>query len=296
MPNTFFTAADAAQVSAIIARNDLGAGRLVHRDVENDFVQGRGLTVPVRVPGSTKAYGKSPSNTATSLTIGDMAEQTIDVTLSDHAYSRLVLSEADLSLNLKDFTNQVLRGQAEAVAVRAENALMTAVSTTPVDATVTWSETEPAKAFTAARALLRGNGVPVSDPIQALVGVNAYAALLDAEAFDDEARTTVRTVKVHENSRLDADEIVVFVRQAFALAVRAPIAPEGAPFAASVLTKEGDFALRHVRAYNPDVAAEESLVSTFVGARAMPLPVYNEATGQTDLVENGGAVRIAKAA
>lgn len=295
MTNTFFTAEDAAQIAGRIARPDFGASALVYRDVEADYRRGSGSTVNVRIPGAGKASSKSPDDVTTPLDTSALTEQTIPVTLTDHAYHRAVLSEEDLSLNIRDYTEQVLRPQGLAVATFAENAVVTAMKSTPLSTAITWTPDTVPTAFSSARATLRQNGVGENETIHALAGTNVYAALLDADLLNEDDK--VRKVHVHENSRIAPDEVIVFVRQAFALAVRAPSAPEGVPFSASIRTPddEGAFAVRYVRSYDSTIAGEVSLLSTFVGARAMPLPVYDDATGVITLKENAGAVRFGAA-
>jgi len=293
MSNTFYTAQDAAAVAAALARADLNLAATVSRDVEADFVPGRGLTVPVRIPGATVAGTKSPTDITTPLTVGSIAEQTVPVTIDVHAYNRQVLSEGDLSLNLKDFAGQVLLPQAAALAEFAEARVTTAMQATPPTA-LTYDDANPARLFTAARGVLRRNGVSATTPLLAAVGANVYGALLDGPVGTFDPSGKVRGFRLLESTRLDPDEALFYVRNAFTLVLRAPIAPDGAPFSASIraTNDDGSFAVRLIRAYNPTVAAEESLVSVLVGSRAMPLPVVNTETGAVDLVEHGGAVRV----
>ncbi|MBT2523267.1 hypothetical protein [Arthrobacter sp. ISL-28] len=137
------------------------------------------------------------------------------------------------------------------------------------------------------RKVLRDAGVSTDAPLFAAVGSAVYGDLLDSDAIDENGK--VRGFLVVESTRLAADEIVGFVKEAFALVVRAPQVPAGAPFGASV--NEGGFALRYVRSFDRTVAADRSLVSAFVGVQSLPLAVDNEA-GVVNLVANGGAVRV----
>lgn len=293
MSNTF-TAADAASVAAILAHKDLNIAGTVARDVEADFNPGRGLTIPVRIPGATVAGTKDPSDTTTPLTLGSIHEQSVDVTIDTHAFSRVALSEADMSLNLTDYSAQVTRAQTAALASYAEDRVVSAMQATPLT-DLAYDAANPAKTFTAARAVLRKNGVNGATPLFAAVGADVYAALLDGPPSTfDAADGRVRGFTVQESTALAPGEVTFYVRNAFTLVLRAPIAPAGVPFSASVKveTENSEFALRLIRTFNPAVAAEESLVSVLVGARAMPLPVVDTATGTVNLVQDGGVVRI----
>jgi len=291
MANAFLTSDAIARVTAALVGQDLGLGKLVYRDLAAEFNPGSGNVVKIRVPGAVASQTRSIYDTATPLVSDEIAEQWINVTLTDHVYDNVVVSEGDLTLEIGAFTKQVLAPQATAIVKHVERTIAAAMQATPENATITYSAATPAKTFTQMRKTLRDAGVPASAPLLAAVGSGVYADLLDAEAIDDKGR--VRGFEVMESTRLDPDEIIGFIREAFALVVRAPEVPEGAPYGASVV--QSDFALRHIRSYDSTVAADRSLVSTFVGVQALPLAVDNE-DGTVSLVDNAGAVRIKTAA
>lgn len=291
MPNTLLTAENLARVAANIVGEDMNLSAHVFRDFEADFSAGRGNTIKVRVPGAVAAQTRGIYDTSTPLVSDEIAEQSIDVTLTDHVYDNVVLSEGDLDLEIQEFSTQVLRPQATAIVKHIEKTVAAAMKATPETTSITYTASEPAKTFTKMRKALRDNGVSTDAPLVAAVGSAVYGDLLDADAIDDKGK--VRGFLVVESTRLAADEIVGFVREAFALVVRAPQVPQGAPFGASV--SEGGFALRYIRSFDGTVAADRSLVSSFVGAQAMPLAVDNE-DGTISLVANGGVVRVLTAA
>ena len=293
MTNTFLTSDNLARVASTLAGKDLGIAALIHRDLEADFTAGKGNVVKVRVPGAVAAQTRSIFDTSTPLVSDEIAEQSINVTLTDHAYSNVVLSEGDLDLSIENFSAQVLAPQVAAVVKYVERAVATAMKATPETLASTLAAATPAKTFTAIRAALRSNGVSVDAPLYAAVGTDVYGALLDGPIGTFDADGKVRGFTVVESTRLAPDEILGFVSEAFALVVRAPAVPSGAPYGASV--NENGFALRHIRSYDGTVAADRSLLSAFVGVQAMPLAVDNE-DGTVSLVANGGAVRVLTAA
>ena len=262
---------------------------MVHRDLEANFRTGEGDSVKIRVPGAVAAQVRGIFDTSTPLVSADLGEQTITVTLTDHVYDNVVLSEGDLDLEIADFTSRVLLPQTSAIAKHVERAVATAFSATPESTTIAYDAMDPARAFTAIRRQLRDNGVPTEAPLVAAVGSSAYADLLDGATGTFDADGKVRGISVIESTRLAADEIVAFVKEAFALVVRAPAVPQGAPYGASVTA--GDFAVRHIRSYDGTVAADRSLVSAFVGVESMPLAIDNE-DGTVSLIANAGAVRV----
>lgn len=301
MSNIIITPKQIALTSAAIAGLDMGLARLVNRDVENDYRgSGVGDTVKVRIPGAPLASTRGNDST-TALVTASVNEQSIDVVLDTEVYSRVLLSDADLDLNLVSYTAQIAGPQARSIATHVERTLTTALTAVPLTAGIVYSATKPAAAFTALRKQLRANGVGSDATIHAVVGIDVYAHLLDAVPATagvtfDENGLTIRGVRVHESSRIAADAIVAFVPEAFMLVVRAPIAPAGAPFSASVRGgKDNEFAVRLIRAFDSTVGAEASLLTSFVAVKAMPLAVDNE-DGTVSLVPSGGAVRIDTAA
>lgn len=276
---------------------DCNLASLISTDVAANFAPGAGNVVKVPVPAAIPTRTKGIYDKTTALVADELSEQTIDVTLEEHVYNLAILSEGDLSLDLKEYSRQVLAPQARAIATTIEALTATAMTATPATA-FTYNAATPAKAITAARRVLRTNGVPGDAKLYAAVGANVYADMLDAEAI---VNGKIGDVAVVESTRLDADDIVVFIPSAFTLVARAPLVPQGAAYGASIATPPLDndngaaFAARVIVDYDSNVAADRSLVSSFVAVQAMPLPVDNE-DGTVSLVANGGAVRIATAA
>jgi hypothetical protein len=302
MPNQFnLDAANVAKVAALYAGADLNLSGLVRRDLDTDFRAGIGATVDIPVPGAVKSFSKSIGDTTSALETSTIIEQTIPVQIADHIYSKVVLSEADESLNITDFTRQVTGPQTAALVTKAEALTAGVLAATPVADSITYDASAPQKAFTAARLALRKNGVKEGARLIAAAGAGVYADLLDAQdnsgsIFDGSGK--VRGFEVVESTRIDDDEVVFFIPEAFALVVRAPDVPQGAPHGASVRASNDEgqsFALRWIAAYDAGVAADTSLVSAFMAATALPLAVVDESTGQVDLVTSGGAVKVTRA-
>ena len=292
MTTSLYTPEQAATVAAGLVGADLGLAKMISRDFEADFGGGSGSVVRVRVPGAVEASTRDSRDTSAPLVQSSVIEQTIPVTLDTMAYSSVPLAAGHYDLDLIDYSRQVLYPQAQAIQKYVEREIATAFQATPVTA-VKHDGTNPARTFTALRRKLRDNGVDSSTPIFAAVGSEVYSQLLDGPVgsagttFDADGK--VRGIEVVENTRLADNEIVAFVRPAFALVVRAPRNPEGAPWSASVRTD--DFALTAIRAFETGTASDRSIVQALVAVQAMPLAVDRE-DGTVDLVENGGAVRV----
>lgn len=292
-----------ATIAAKLAGADFNLAKLISTNAAADFAEGSGATVRIPVPGAIPTHSKPIGDKSTPLVADELTEKFIDVTLTDHVYALTVLSEGDLSLEIEDYSRQVLAPQTRAIAAKIEALTAATMSATPETTSVAYAAATPAKAFTAARRILRSNGVPESAKLYAAVGAGVYGDLLDAptgSGFDANG-THVRGIEIIESTRLAAGEIVVFIPEAFTLVARAPKVPAGAAYGASTVTPLVDnergarFAVRVINDYDSNVAADRSLVSSFVKVAALPLPVDQE-DGTVDLVEHGGVVRIDTAA
>ncbi|WGH20720.1 major capsid protein [Arthrobacter phage JohnDoe] len=303
MANTFYTAEQVAKVAVAMATQDSYLGALVNRNFENDLLGGggKGRTVNVRVPSALIARSRGIDDVTTNIVLDQLTETTVPVTLGEHLYNAVGLSEGDLTLNLEDFSKQVLAPQVDAVVDAVEEEVADALRGITLDTSIAWDEANPVKTFTAIRKHLRDNGVPQTG-LNVVVGTNVYAALLDAKAITDASESgstaalrdgnvgSLRGFTIVESTRVDEDEIMAFHRDAFTLAVRAPIVPAGASFGQSV--SNGGYSLRYLRDYDVTKTMDRSMVSTFAGVAAMPLyKVVRDYTAKTASVVEvpGGA-------
>jgi hypothetical protein len=305
--NTFYQAPQVAAVAASLAAEDAFLSALVSRNFEDDLLGGggKGRTVNVRIPGALIARDRNIDDKTTQIVLDELAESTFAVTLGTHAYSAVSLSEGDLSLNLQDFSRQVLAPQVDAVVDYIENEVAETIAAIPETTSIAWDPADPVKTFTAIRRELRKRGVPAAN-LNVVVGVDVYAALLDAKAITDASQSAstsalregqvgnVRGFTVAESTRVGDSQIVAFHRDAFTLAVRAPQVPQGASFGATTNSK--GFSLRYLRDYDVMTTADRSMVSTFCGVAQLPLyrvtrdRVANTAT--VSQVAGGAAMRV----
>ena len=79
MSNAFLTADNIARTAAALVGQDLNLAALVTRDLEADFVRGRGATVKVRVPGTVAAQTRGIYDKTSPVVTDEIAEQGIEV-------------------------------------------------------------------------------------------------------------------------------------------------------------------------------------------------------------------------
>lgn len=319
MPNSFYNPTQVAQTAVALAVEDSYLGALVSRNFENDLLGGGGknLTVNIKVPAALIARERGIDDVTTAITLDTLTESTVSVSLGTHAYSAVPLSEGDLSLHLQSFADQVLAPQVAAVVDDIEttvaNALLGAsgfqTGEQPATGAVTYSASDPVKFFTEIRRVLRNRGVPIAG-LNMVVGTQVYSDLLNSNRLVDASQSgttaalregqvgRVQGFTVAESTRVGEGDIIAFHRDAFTLAVRAPIVPAGVSFGA--MESSGGYSLRYIRDYDATVLKDRSVVSTFAGVATMPLKKitrdYSAHTASVVDVPGGAALRIDTAA
>ncbi len=284
MANDFYTPAEAARVLANLANEEAFLSGLVSRNFEADLMGGGkgGAPVAIKIPTTLIARERDIDDKTSQIVLDEIAETSKTINLDRiHDYSAVSLSEADLTLNLTDFSAQVLKPQAEAVVDSIEHKLakkMLAVPTTAL-AGITYDPANPTAYFTQVRKALRKNGVSLNG-LRMMVGAEVYAHLLDAKALEDVSQSgstaalregsvgRVRGFDIVESLRVPDDEILAFHKDAVTLATRAPVTSPGAKFGATV--SEKGFSLRYLRSYIEETTVDRSFVSTFSGVAILP--------------------------
>ncbi|WGH20298.1 major capsid protein [Arthrobacter phage MaGuCo] len=315
MANDFFTPAEAASVLANLANEDAFLSALVSRNFANDLMAGGkgGAPISIKIPTTLIARERGIDDITSSIVMDEIAETTQTLNLDRvHDYSAVPLSEADMTLNLTDFSAQVLRPQAEAIVDALEHKVATALLAIPetelldgAGAPIAYDPANPTAYFTQIRKALRKNGVAVNG-IQMIVGAEVYANLLDAKALEDASQSgstaalreggvgRVRGFNVVESTRVPDTEILAFHKDAVTLATRAPVVPTGASFGAMV--NEKGFSLRYLRDYIADKTVDRSLVSTFSGVAILPTYKierdYDTRAVTATAIPNGGALHL----
>ncbi|UDL14613.1 major capsid protein [Arthrobacter phage KeAlii] len=306
-PHTF-TATQAAQVAVALASEDAFLSALVNRNFENDLLGGggKGRTVNVKIPAALIARERGIDEIDAAIVMDTITESTVPVTLGTHAYSAVPLSEGDMTLNIADFSAQVLAPQAAAVVDFCEEevaSLIRGITEWNDPTAPDYDPANPVKTLTAIRKRLRDNGVPQTG-LNLVVGTRIYADLLEANAITDASASgstealregnvgRVRGFNVVESTRVDEDDIVAFHRDAITLAVRAPVKPAGAAFGAVV--NEKGFSLRYLRDYDVTKTVDRSMLSTFVGAATLPMKriVRDYTAGTATVVDAPAMLRV----
>lgn len=274
MAHTFLDPNEVAQVANALVRKDLVLGGIVGRNVAANFRAGMGASVDIKKPATLTASTRALGSTA-SISTGTLTEAYQTVSITEQAYSAVDLSDADMTLHIADFAEQVLAPQAVAIGEYIETAIASKLATvTASTALGTYVSTSPDTLFVAARKYLRNQGTPINGMI-AVVGTDIYADLLNSgklsdvdtsgsdSALRDATVGRLRGFTIIESNRVPGDELYFFHRDAVQLVLRAPAQPRGAAYAASVA--QDGHAITWIMDYDSDTLHDRSVLSVFVG-------------------------------
>lgn len=278
MPHSFVIPQQVLSTAIALVRDDLALAATVNRDYEDSFGGGRGTVVNVRVPITLKARRRKLTADGTAITADTISEQTVPVTITEHVYSAVDVSDVQMRMDIRDFTRQVSVPQVRGIVEDLENLVVETMQALPETLTIPYAAATPHLTFTKARKMLRDLGLPASD-IWAACGTGVYSELVDANAISDASQSgstealrnanvgKVRGFMTIENNRLDDDEIVFYGRDSFTLAIRAPFPPDGAAFSAS--ESDNGFAMTWVKDYDSNILKDRSIFQTYAGCQSM---------------------------
>lgn len=121
MANTFLTPNVVARAALATLYETTVMAPLVHRDYENEFVPGVGSTVSIRKPAVFEA---KEFDRLTGIEVQDVTENSVDVTLNHIADVSFAVTAEDLTLNVQDFTEQLLAPAMEAISQKIDRDIL----------------------------------------------------------------------------------------------------------------------------------------------------------------------------
>lgn len=280
MANSFIKAEQvSAQMLGVLER-ELVLGNLAWRDPVPSFRGAKNDTVSIRVPAYTNARTRTMrSNTA--LTIDELDETKVDVTLDTHVYKAIGVTDEEMTLDIVDFGQQITAPAMSAVTRKVDDALAAELDGATYAVTENLDEEDPWVGILAAKLDLDRASVPFGGRFLA-VGSNVEQALLSSDRlsrFDstgDGGNSALREAQIGRIAGftavsvpgLDPDIAVAAHRTAFVLSLVAPVVPSGATWG-ETRTYKG-MSLRVLRDYDPTPAAggppkDRLLTDTFMG-------------------------------
>lgn len=212
----------------------------------------------------------------------DLTETSFPVTLDDVIYNAVTLTDEQLTLDIKDFIEQVIVPQVGGVAYGIENYLYKLISSAPYQDTHWINPEDTFPAFVDARRALNDENVEYNDRVM-IVGSAVESALLkdpqfrrydatgseQADALRQAHIGNVAGLPVLRSNALKPDEAFEWQRNAFIYINRAPKKPFSTAINAYGSYAASNAAFRWLADYDFDNLADRSLLDTYVGSRVV---------------------------
>lgn len=289
-----------ADVSVGLLSRELVLANLMWRWSAMDFAGAADDTINVKVPGTLKARDRQLRAVGEDrrIEMDFLRERKIGVKLDKFPYSATEVTDEQLSLDVTDFSQQILQPQVTAIAEYVENAAVSLLeNATYADGRLSKDREKiedaskikgtlkaedfygpgkfgMASLFNRVRTNLIKRGVGAQN-ITVAVGADVEEVLLeeqtlldasfsgDNSALRDATIGRLRGFNFVTVPYLKENEAYVFHNTAFVLATAAPQIPQGAVYGS---TANGNgTALRWLRDYEADYAVDRSIVDTFLG-------------------------------
>ena len=276
MPNTYIKAPSYAALAVGALDRTTVLPQVFTRYDGGNFRGALDDTVTFRLPGVTQARDYEWRTRTNPIVLDKIGRTKVSIKLDTHTYSAVPITDEELTLDLENFTTEVLDPQLQAVVDRLEGKVIAALRVAPFKTTNLAAATADNPYYKALEwdALLDAQFTP-SDNRMLLLGSNAWMWLMKSPSLitmDPQAATTayrraqiaqIANFTVVKSNRLTANEIFAVHPSALVLANVAPDNPQGAIYSAR--RNYRGFGVRVLKDYDPNFLRDRSVVSTFTG-------------------------------
>lgn len=276
MASNFIKATQVVRAGLGLLERELVLPRLVWRDAAGDFTGAANDTVSIRVPAYMAARTRALRG-GTPITVDDLQETKVDLTLDTDVYKAVGVSDEEMTLDIVSFGEQVLTPMMSAVARGVEDNIATTIAGASYAVTLEVDNTDPYDTLIDARAALNKASVPMNGRTL-LIGADLEAKILKSERFhaeiggDSAASSALRDATIGRiagftvvvSNAIDPDVGFAFHQTAFALAMRAPIVPDGASWGTT--QSYNGLAMRLLRDYDFLNVRDRVLADVFIGS------------------------------
>jgi len=284
--NSFIKAEKIAAQALGLLEREIILPALVWRDAGGSFQGAAGDTITIRVPARTTARTRALRGARTAgsegtgiITMDELTETSVDVTLDTAVYSAVPITDEELALDISDFGAQIAEPQVRAVAEGIENAVVAEMTGATYATTVTVDTVSPYDSIVDARVALNKANVPMSERYL-VVGADFEGIMLKSEELHqaDKAGTdsalrdaTIGRLagfsQVVVSNALPTNVGFAFHRTAYVLGMRSPLVPDGATYGAS--RSAYGLSMRWIRDYDFRNVQDRSLFDTYIGTNVV---------------------------
>jgi hypothetical protein len=284
--NSFIKAEKIAAQALGLLEREIILPALVWRDAGGSFQGAAGDTITIRVPARTTARTRALRGARTAgsegtgiITMDELTETSVDVTLDTAVYSAVPITDEELALDISDFGAQIAEPQVRAVAEGIENAVVAEITGATYATTVTVDTANPYDSIVDARVALNKANVPMSERYL-VVGADFEGIMLKSDELHqaDKAGTdsalrdaTIGRLagfsQVVVSNALPVNVGFAFHRTAYVLGMRSPLVPDGATYGAS--RSAYGLSMRWIRDYDFRNVQDRSLFDTYIGTNVV---------------------------
>lgn len=272
MANTFLTPDIIAREALMVLRNNAVMANLVHRDFSTEFAA-VGDTITVRKPASFEAKEYNGS-----IVTQDATEGGVTVTLDKLLDVSFKVTSKEMTLDIADFSEQLLKPAMQAFADKIDSYLLGLAASVTQSVSYDPTTDNIRNVVVDARKYLTDAAAPLTDR-RFVYGADIEADLLKTDLFltadkvGDEG-TALREASLGRKLGLDfyvdqnvTEDSLVFHKNAFALVTRSLELPQGAGKAA-IVNYDG-FGLRVVYGYDMDAKTDIVSVDILCGVAVL---------------------------
>ena len=273
MANTILTPDIIAKEALMVLRNNAVMANLVHRDYSDEFVEGVGDTITIRKPAKFEA-----KEYAGSIDVQDATESGVAVKMDKHLDVSFAVTSKQMTLDIKDFSQQLLVPAMQAFADKIDKYLLGLASDITNEVTYVSGTSNIRNTVVDARKYLTVAAAPMTDR-RFVYGSDIEADLLKTDLFltadkVGDQGTALREASLGRKFGLDfyadqnvEDESLVFHKNAFALVTRPLALPLGND-KASIVGYDG-FGLRVVYGYDMDKKTDTISIDMLCGVKTL---------------------------
>lgn len=274
MGNTILTPDIIAREALMVLRNNAVMANLVHRDYSSEFVAGVGDTITIRKPATFEAKEFSGN-----ITVQDATESGVPVVMNKHLDVSFSVTSKQLTMDIKDFSEQLLVPAMQAFADKVDGYLLSLQSDITNRVPSTGKVMDD---VVDARAFLTKSAAPLADR-RFVYNSDTETDLLKTELFISaekvgDAGTALREASLGRKYGMDfyvdqnADAVnglkgMAFHKNAFALVTRPLALPNGAAKAA-IIDYDG-FGLRVVYGYDINSKTDTISIDMLCGVKTI---------------------------
>lgn len=247
------------------------------------YTQNDTISVPVRAITQARSFALRAQGEARRIVVDTLTETTVPVKLDTVVYNAISIQDEEATLDLADFSTQVLAPQVLAVTEQIEEMVYDGMASAPYAAAnqFAWdAETSGAYKMAArARKVLDKANVPTAGRTLLIGPDSEEAILVDSKlepgpnptglgesALRDATIGRLAGFTIVKSNLIPAGEIYAFHKTAYAFGNAAPVVPQGAKTGA--IKSYNGVSLRWLMDYSADYGTDRSVLTTYAGANA----------------------------